>query len=293
MSNSNHKDEPAPTLYDALCLINSVRANYDARSVVNLAGAYSLKRQFALKAGEEIARNYGDIIMNDTLQHNPFSNREAFEFDDPHTQLAFWVDVLLHNCRGSLETLGAILDYVYDFRIKQTSFYESLKKSQLKDIGIRNLLDDIRSDFWFEIINQLRNKSYHVMLNTFVPKIGLGIAKLRFTIYFVVKSPLAGNLSHSSVWPFLISPDIPSVCSLELGEFSEFIIARLEQYLDQVDRALIQDCIDISGGRTLRSKSLYPGLIIPGMKLPSWRVHIDPNELPGSFRSRVESLQNE
>lgn len=276
--------------YNALLLILPNRQGFDIQTVTNFAGAYNLKRQFAIKAGQEILHNYAEVVRTHHVQKRPFFDPDGFDFLDPSVQLAYWVDSLLHNCRGALETLGQIVNYVYELGLKK-DFKEKGKKKSVsfrnvvdaskaaEAVGIHGILMDIHDDAWFTIINELRNRSYHVVLNTFVPKVGLGTPSLRYTIRFPI-DPTKGNLTHRTLDSFLYAGFTFKMASMELAEFANFIIVRLVEYLSQVDAVIVSDCIEISEGRPPQSESTRPTLKISWMKLHSWRNLMDVNDQP-------------
>lgn len=277
---------PQQSIDGALKLIHPKRQSFDIITVTDFAGAYNLKRRFAIQAGTSILFNYANVIRNRSMK-NPLSIQDDFNFMDPGVQLAYWIDSLLHNCRGALETLGHIINYVYRLGIdeKDVSFFKSLKKSIKEDAGIHSILSDISIDAWFTIINRLRNRSYHTVLNTFVPKVGYGAPNLQFTIRFPI-NPTEGNLTHET--PILYKC---KMARMELAEFANFITVRLEEYLSQVDSIIIDDCIDISNGLSPRSKSNPPKLEISHMKLYSWRSLIDIDDMVHSNVGEEEDLE--
>ncbi|MEZ5045030.1 MAG: Cthe_2314 family HEPN domain-containing protein [Saprospiraceae bacterium] len=259
-------------LYDSLIKIRNKRADYDFYLLNDLATAYNLKRKFSFQAGLKIYLNYKYIVETGHRQKKPHFDLNEFKFENPTTQLPFWVDVLLHNCRGSLETLAHLINYTYDLKIKQSkvTFYRVLNESKEKAKGIHQLLLDIYNDAWFTIITKLRNKSYHIVVNTFVPKIGIGKATT-YSIRFPI-DPLKGNLSHnSSLFVHMAAGANFDMASLELDEFSGFLHMRLEEYLGQVDKVLIEDCSDIAKEITPRSINKQPRLTIQLVNFRSWR----------------------
>lgn len=263
-------------LYKALELILQKRQGYDIQRITDFAGGYNLKRQFALQARQLILHNYASIVRSQYVPNKPFYDQEDFNFEDPIIQLAYWIDSLLHNCRGALETLGHIVNYVYQLGLKESdvTFFTSLKLSKVKEASIYQILNDINNDDWFTIVNKLRNRSYHIVLNTFVPKIRYGTPTLLYTIRFPVNHSKS-NLTHETLNSFLNAGFNIRMASMELAEFANFITVRLEEYLSQVDTVIYEDCMDISNSRSLRSKSTPPKLKISWMKLHSWRNIIE------------------
>jgi hypothetical protein len=267
--------------YGALFRILEKRQGFDAEAVTGFASAYNLKRQFALQAGLSIIGNYAAVIKTRHVLKRPFYDPEEFDFFDPLVQLAYWVDSLLHNCRGALETLGHIVNFVYrlGLRERDVTFVRSLEASETAAVGVHKILRSIYDDAWFTIVNRLRNRSYHGVVNTFVPKVRYGTPALRYTIRFPI-DPTQGNLTHRTLDDFLDAGYTFKMASMELAEFSNFIVVRLEEYLSQIDAVIMGDCSDISEDRPPRSESTRPELRIPWMELRSWRNLIDVRDQP-------------
>jgi len=267
------------TLVKALEAIRSRRLKFTEEAITSYASAYNLKRQFAAHAGVFVIHLYDILTTNEHMPPKAFYDPDTFEFSDPYFQMAYWLDSMLHNCRGSLETLGHLINLVYDLGLKESdvTFAKALRRSsQSGHTGVARLLGDIREDAWFMMINELRNRSYHVVLSTFVPTVHVGGTVTRtFSIRFPI-DPTKHNMTHNSpLEPFIALLGKPSSASMEIGEFARFIIARLEQYLAQVDELLVRDCDDISSDNPPRSNSAAPRLVIPWMKLDSWRNLFD------------------
>jgi hypothetical protein len=269
------------TLHEALRLILDKRQSTDIEALTFFNGAYYLKRQYAIKAGELILKNYAELIRNPHAITNPFSHFDVFDFSNPEVQMAYWLDSLFHNCRGSLETLSHIINYVYDLKMAESkvSFHKMLGKSQECGVGIYPILNDIQKDAWFTIINKLRNRSYHVVLNSAYPKITYGQSNVERCIRFPI-NPAQGNLTHDTLESFIKAGFVFESAKMEIGEFTNFVTFRLEEYLSQVDAALIQDCIDISEGKKPRSNTQPPRLKIKWMKLRSWRNVTEMKDFP-------------
>lgn len=292
------KQTESLSIHDALQLILDKRDS-DIQTVTDFAGAYNLKRRFALKAREEIFSNYAEVIRANHVQKNPFIDSGIFDFTEPNIQLAYWIDSLLHNCRGSLETLAQIVNYVYELNLsknfgekgksKLVSFYNVIKASEGKTgvAGIHSILWDIQNDAWFTIINKLRNRSYHVVLNGFIPKIRFGSPLLQYNIRFPI-DPSEGNLNHETLDLFLEAGYKFEMASMDLAELTNFIAIRLDEYLSQVDAVIIDDCKVISENKPPKSDSNIPRLKISYMKLHSWRNLIDADEFLGnSSKSKI------
>ena len=244
--------------------------------------AYTYKQHFSYVAGNTI-QHYYNIIKE--KEHIP--NMNTFEpidinFSDEYIQIAYWTDSLLHNCRGALETLSHIINYVYElgFSENKITFLKVKNKVNEKKFGISNLLKGIHEDMWFQIINQLRNKSYHRVINTFDPSNHIASnTPLRYHIRFNV-DPESGNMSHR------VSPsnwkNAGFQCHsvrMEVDEFAKFISLRLYEYLEQVDLILIEDSLRASEHNTFRKDSEDINLKISYMDLPSWRVVYSVDEL--------------
>jgi len=259
-------------LYNKLCLIIDKRKKFNLGNIIDFASAYNLKRNFVIKASSEILDNYSKTISRNHIPKSPLYDPNGFDFEDPITQVTYWIDSLLHNCRGALETLSQIVNYVYQLGLKLTdvNFNKIIEHLESTSIGITHILKDIQSDAWFKIITKLRNRAYHEVINTFVPKIGIGGKNpVRYTIRFPI-NPIEGNLSHENLELFLAFGKC-KMASMELHEFTNFIVVRLEEYLTQIDSVISEDCIDISENRIPRSNSIFPRLSISLMKLNSWR----------------------
>ena len=268
-------------LYDSLFLVLPERGRFEPILVGDIANAYNLKRQFALKAGELILGSYADVVERQHIPKRPFHDPTDFDFWDPVVQLAYWTDSLLHNCRGALETLGHILNYVYDLGLKEkeVAFYRVCNAAQDLAVGIRGILSDIQNDDWFRMVNSLRNRSYHVVVNTFTPRFVLGSpASVRYDIHF----PVDRSKSNMRAFESLEEELNITEAKMELAEFSHFLTFRLQEYLSQVDGVIANDCLDIAEGRTARSESALPRLVISGMNLRSWSPVVQVSDLRSS-----------
>jgi hypothetical protein len=256
------------------------RNNYRMSDVIEMSNAYNLRIQFALQSGLSIISSYAEIIR----KHNdlpPVSRNDpgSFDFKHPDIQLAFWIDAMLHNCRGSLCTLSHIVNYVYSLNIpqKDVEFVRSLKESQSQAQGIHNILKQLYFDDWFSIVSRLSNRSYQKSLNLLTPKISLGNIPLRYNIHFPVNTS-RGNLTNQHNYSIQKGTEY-SDASMELDEFTLFITRRLKEYLIQIENIISNDCIDISEGKHPRSDSDIPNLQIPVMEFLSWRIWVSTDDL--------------
>jgi hypothetical protein len=259
-------------LEKSLGLILNKRPSMYQKKMVSLYESYELYRKNARNAGVHVFNNNKITMIEPMTSKDIFIHNASLKNENQESQLFFWLDSLFHNCTGSLEALSHILNYVYDLKFEEDKvcFKVVAEQAEREKVGIYKVLNDIRNDLWFTLVTNLGNPSSHGVPYSIDFKFSKDKNYSEGVIEFPI-DPTQGNLSHKTLKLFLNAGYTFKRASMDIDEFTNFVMYRLEEYLSQVDDIMINDCIDISKGRSPRSNENPPTLHISGRELKSWR----------------------